>query len=444
MSRTTDAAIAALASSQWGMITAAQAQANGVARSTLYRREVAGSLERVRTGVYRHAGAPASQLDDVRAAWLASSPSAPAWERLNNPDVVVGGSAAAWVHQIGDLYPSTVLLYTRTRRQSKQDDIRYSLRQLPGGDVTAVGGLPVTTRERTIADLLAEPGADLSIVADALRDAERADDDLNNDRLVELLRPHAKRLGQRTGVELYEQLRAMTHVDEERVRNLLVHTNLSDLVASLANERTEAVLQSLLGAVAGNEVKTVMAALRGPLMADLNAQVKDAIMPMKGAGVRWESNVTPRVQLPTGLLSKAVLGESTRAALASLKMPLITPEVHKRISELVKGPAMTLPKVKLPKPIVPKVVMPKTPILPKVGMPTVPRVVMPRMPTVLSKPVLPEVVVPSNLLPTVRMPAPDMPPVVQQIIDDAVGRTVRPSQRGDHTEQPEPDEQDHE
>ncbi|WIE85115.1 type IV toxin-antitoxin system AbiEi family antitoxin [Curtobacterium sp. MCPF17_021] len=432
------------------MITAAQAQASGVARSTLYRREMAGSLQRVRTGVYRHAGAPASQIDDVRAAWLASNPSMPAWERLDGPDVVVGGSAAAWVHQIGDLYPSTVLLYTRTRRQSKQDDIRYSIRQLPGEDVTAVDGLPVTTRERTIADLLAEPGADLSIVADALRDAERADDDLDTDRLVELLRPHAKRLGQRTGVELYEQLRAMTHVDEERVRNLLVHTNLPDLVASLANERTEAVLQSLLGSVAGNELKTMMAALRGPLMADLNAQVKDAIMPMKGGGVRWGSIVTPRVQLPTGLLPKAVLGESTRAALASLKMPSITPEVHKRISELAKGPAVNLPKVVVPKvvvpktPIVPKVVVPKTPIVPKTVIPTAPRVVVPKMPPVLSKPVLPRVIVPANLLPTVRIPASDMPPVVQQIIDDAARRMMRPSQQGDHIEEPEPDEQDHE
>lgn len=390
------------------MITAAQAQASGVARSTLHRREAAGTLERVRTGVYRHGGAPANRLDDVRAAWLASNPGAPAWERLHDPDVIVGGSAAAWVHQIGDLYPSTVLLYTRTRRQSKHDDIRYSNRQLPAGDVTAVDGLPVTTRERTIADLLAEPGADLSIVADALRDAERADDDLDTDRLVDLLRPHAKRLGQRSGAELYEQLRSMTHVDEERVRNLLVHTNLPDLVASLANERTEIVLQSLMGAVANDQIKAVMAALRGPLMADVNAQVKDAIIPMKGNGVRWDSIVTPRVQLPAGLLSKAALGEATKGALANLKMPPITPEVHKRISELVKGSGATLPKL-----------------------------VVPKLPTVL-----PKVVVPANLLPKVPIPVPEIPPALQQMIDDAVSRTLRSPRQGGRAHRPEPDEGD--
>jgi predicted transcriptional regulator of viral defense system len=65
--------------------------------------------------------------------------------------------------------------YTTTRRQTKDDDIRYSARRLPSEDTAILDGLPVTTRERTIADLLDEPDADISLVADALRDAERSD-----------------------------------------------------------------------------------------------------------------------------------------------------------------------------------------------------------------------------------------------------------------------------
>ena len=127
------------------------------------RRERSGSLERLRHGVYRLAGSPAHRLDDVRAAWIASDPRTPAWERIADPDVVVGGAAAAWVHEIGDLYPTPYLLYSVGRRQTSQDDVRYRSGHLHGTDVTVVDGLPVTTRERTIADLL--DVADLSLVA---------------------------------------------------------------------------------------------------------------------------------------------------------------------------------------------------------------------------------------------------------------------------------------
>ncbi|TCK58315.1 type IV toxin-antitoxin system AbiEi family antitoxin domain-containing protein [Curtobacterium sp. PhB136] len=366
MSKPIDGAIASLASSQWGMITAAQATARGIARSTLLRRERAGSLERVRAGVYRLPGVPAGQLDDLRAAWLASAPAVPAWERLDDPDVVVGGAAAAWAHQIGDLYPSTVLLYTRVRRQSKHEDVRYSTRQLPSEDVAVVDGLPVTTRERTIADLLSEPGADLSLVADALRDAERADADLDTDHLVALLRPHAKRLGHASGVELYEHLRSMTRVDEERLRNLLVHTNLPDLVGALANDRTETVLQSLLGNTANDQIKAVLAAIRGPLMADLNEQVKNAIIPLKGAGTAWGSLVAPRIQLPAHVLPKVGLSPATQAALANIKIAPLTPDIQKRISELVTAP-VKVPKVTMPKltsVVIPKVTVPNAYLAP--------------------------------------------------------------------------------
>lgn len=339
MSRSVDATIASLAGSQWGLITAAQATANGVARSTLLRREQGGALERMRTGVYRLPGAPASRLDDLRAAWLSSAPAVPAWERTAEPDVVVGGAAAAWAHDIGDLYPSAVLLYTRTRRQSTHEDVRYSTRFLPSEDVTLLDGLPVTTRERTIADLLNEPGVDMSLVADVLRDAERADADLDTARLATLLDATAKRLGRASGVDLYEHLRSMTRVDAERLRDLLAHTDLPDLVGALADDQVRAVLGSLHDAVTDEHVRAVIGSLRGPLLSELDAQVKSVIVPMKGVDI--PRTVVPRVQLPPD--TRAML-----AQIAAAQAPVLAPGLQKRISELVQKPAVRLPATNMP------------------------------------------------------------------------------------------------
>lgn len=327
------------------MLTAAQATDHGIARSTLLRRDQAGALERVRPGVYRLPGAPVNRLDDIRAAWLASAPSELAWERLSTPDVVVGGAAAAWVHEVGDLYPSPIMLYTTTRRQTKHDDIRYSTRRLPAEDVTILEGMPVTTRERTIADLLDEPGVDISLVADVLRDAERADADIDTDHLISLLGAHAKRLGYVSGAALYEHLRSLTRVDEERLRNLLVHTNLPDLVASLANERVQTMLAPLLATLTeqmNEQAAAALAPLRASLLAGLNDQVKAAMMPAMGfkmPAIDLSAIKAPRVKLPAGLLSQIELPPSTGAALAKLAttpIPPLRPATQARIAELTR------------------------------------------------------------------------------------------------------------
>jgi predicted transcriptional regulator of viral defense system len=327
--------IASLAGSQWGMLTAAQATAQGVARSTLLRRERAGALERIRPGVYRLPGAPANRLDDIRAVWLASAPEELAWERLASPDVVVGGAAAAWVHDMGDLYPSPVMLYTARRRQTKHVDIRYSTRKLPTEDSSVVDGLPVTTRERTIADLLDESGVDVSLVADVLRDAERADADLDTDRLISLLDVHAKRLDYESGVRLYEHLRSLTRVDEERLRNLLVHTDLRELVASVANDSIQAALGPLAASLAeqvhsslitSTQLEAIMAPLRASVLAHVNATVKAAMAP--AMGMKMPQVDVPRVKLPAGLLRQLQLPPSTEAALAKLantSLPRLSP-----------------------------------------------------------------------------------------------------------------------
>ncbi|MGA1838851.1 type IV toxin-antitoxin system AbiEi family antitoxin domain-containing protein [Herbiconiux sp. 11R-BC] len=339
MSGSTENTLARLAGGQWGMFTAAQATAHGVARSTLLRREQAGALERVRTGVYRLPGVPSDRLDEIRAAWLASEPENSAWERLSNPDVVVGGGAAAWAHQLGDLYPSPILMYSRKRRQTRHDDVRYSTRSVPEQDVTVLDGLPVTTRERTIADLVDEPGTDLSLIADALRDAERSDADLDTGRLIQLLGDRSKRLGYPTGADLYAHLRSLTQVDEERLRDLLAHTNLRDMVAALSNERVLSILSSLEHLnpqLTAEQLDAMIAPIRSSLLIALNEQVKNAIIPL---GADLPIVKMPRVNLPESVkkaLTLPALAELQQLAVPriALTVPPLPEEVRSRLADL--------------------------------------------------------------------------------------------------------------
>lgn len=310
MSAATESKLASLAAGQWGMLTAAQAAAAGIARSTLLRREQGGTLERIRHGVYRLAGTPSDTLDEIRAAWLASNPGAIARERRSDPDVIVGGAAAATAHRMGDLYPSPYLFYTPSRRRSTQDDVHYVTRSIPEEDAMILDGLPITTRERTLSDLLKEDGADLSLVADALRDAEMSDTDLDTGALIRHLDCMAARLGHQDGTALYEELRSLAGVDAERVRDLVLHTDLAEQM----NEAVEEHLRQMLA----------------PIQAQLDAQIGRAVEPLlRTLRITTETVKLPNVPMPT------------------IKMP------HVKVPRM-RAPQITLPPGLLPKPVLPQ------------------------------------------------------------------------------------------
>lgn len=181
------------------MITTAQAGARGVSRLDLARLAGSGDLVRLAHGVYRDAGAPADEYEDLRAAWLSTDPARSAEARLRDEpaSVVVTGASAAWLHRAGELLADRHEFTTPVRRQSQRAEIRYRQRQLGPVDVTIVSGLPVTTLERTVADLVGSR-TDLSLVADVLSDAARMSR-LDLDRLAALLAPLSARNGLRRG-----------------------------------------------------------------------------------------------------------------------------------------------------------------------------------------------------------------------------------------------------
>ncbi|MBG6215412.1 hypothetical protein RCH23_003306 [Cryobacterium sp. CAN_C3] len=212
-----------LAAGQWGLFTTAQARARGVGRANLSHRERDGRLERLAHGVYRLGGVPVAPLDDLRAAWMSTEPIMPAWERVSTSQVVVGGAAAAAVHECGDINPVPYRLITRERRQTQRTDIVYSRGQLDSSDVVVVGGLPVTSVERTVADLVDKIG-DLSLVGDVLADATRGERAVDLKHLGLLLAPYAARYGHPRGggSALLEQLRRSAGIDDVAAARALV------------------------------------------------------------------------------------------------------------------------------------------------------------------------------------------------------------------------------
>ena len=209
--------LAEISASQWGLITSAQAAARGVTRLDMSRLADAGDLERVSQGVYKNAGAPAGTFLDVRAAWLSSDPARLAGERLSDGHrgVVVSGQTAAWLHDIGDLRSNRTELTSPNRRQTQRPDVHYRQRALSEQDVTLREGLPVTTPERTIADLV-EDRTDLSVVANALRDASRKYE-LDLEQLQADLAPLAARNGHRKGdgAAMLDQLLAIAGMEPQ-------------------------------------------------------------------------------------------------------------------------------------------------------------------------------------------------------------------------------------
>lgn len=192
-----------LAQMQSGLVTTRQAAAIGVQRMQLSRMSTAGVLERITHGVYRMAGAPEPEHEEILAAWLSVSDGA---RTDDDAAVVVAGTAAARLHGLGDLWVDAIDLVCARRRTSRNPRVRMRTLQLQSRDITLVDGVPVMTPMRTIADLV-EQWTDLSLVADALSDAgSRGVVDLNE--LATHLEPLAGRDGLPDGETFAAQLAA--------------------------------------------------------------------------------------------------------------------------------------------------------------------------------------------------------------------------------------------
>lgn len=186
-----------MAAGQWGLLTAAQAARDDITRSHLTRLTEAGVLERVDRGVY--AVTSTTDVDrSLRAAWLALDPARTAEERLADPVLsgVVSHTSAAGLHKLGDLLDDVPELTYPHRKQTRRG-IRVHRGDLTDADVTLVDGLPTTTVERTLADLIRD-GHDQDHIAQMVgQGVRRGVIDLPD--LVNRLQPLARRWGHSDG-----------------------------------------------------------------------------------------------------------------------------------------------------------------------------------------------------------------------------------------------------
>ncbi|WP_238015584.1 type IV toxin-antitoxin system AbiEi family antitoxin domain-containing protein [Dactylosporangium sp. AC04546] len=160
-----------LAEGQWGLFTRRQAEAAGLAWTTVTRLARSEATERVAHGVYRFRGFPPPDHVQLRAAWLQLAPDRSAWERDATTGVVSHRSAAA-LYGLGHLSADIHEFALPGRRQSRRPDVRLHRVRLAVDDCRTAGGLPVTTPARTAADLLhdlEDPGAVGAVLADSFR-----------------------------------------------------------------------------------------------------------------------------------------------------------------------------------------------------------------------------------------------------------------------------------
>jgi len=219
-----EAALADLAAGQWGLFTAQQAQLAGVSRVRLARLTQAGVLVRLVHGVYVLRGAGSGEHLELRAAWLGLDPTRFAHERIGNgpAGAVVSHSSAANLSGYGDLDADRHEFTTHVRKQTRRPDLRLHRGTLKEAEITLVQGLPVTTAERTVVDLLAA-GHDGEHVAGVLAGAVRA-------RAIDLaplaarLAPYAGRAGfpARDGRSLLEHLLELGGVSDQLTAEELV------------------------------------------------------------------------------------------------------------------------------------------------------------------------------------------------------------------------------
>ncbi|TFC01489.1 hypothetical protein E3O42_10250 [Cryobacterium adonitolivorans] len=327
-----------LASGQWGLFTAAQARARGVSRANLSHRERDGRLERLAHGVYRLGGVPVAPLDDLHAAWMSTVPELLAWERLENPRVVIGGAAAAAVHEAGDIEPAPYRMITSERRQTQRPDIAYSRRQLEPRDVVVIAGLPVTSIERTVADLVDEVG-DLSLVGDVLADATRGERAVDLDHLSLLLAPYATKYGhpRRDGTALLEQIRRSAGIDDVAAARALIQ-----------RPAVGAALEQVITREVAEQLRVIAERLQFKLQGStqFSEQLEQMIAPMIQAQSRLASEIADAVLSPFlehHREQMEQISSGIAAQMSGIRMPKIS--VPARTFRGAVNPTVTIPAV---------------------------------------------------------------------------------------------------
>ncbi|MCL4506263.1 MAG: type IV toxin-antitoxin system AbiEi family antitoxin domain-containing protein [Chloroflexi bacterium] len=148
-----------IAEAQAGYFTTKQARAAGYSRQLLSHHTQAGNIKRVRHGIYRLTRFPHSPREELYIAWLRCGPNA-----------VISHDSALDLYDLSDAMPTEVHITVPRGSSLRRPGIRLHTGGLLPDEVTHWQGLPVTTVERTIADIAAR-GVQEWIVRQAIQEA---------------------------------------------------------------------------------------------------------------------------------------------------------------------------------------------------------------------------------------------------------------------------------
>ena len=152
-----------------GLVTAEQARQSGFTDSVLARLTQRGRLERTARGVYRIPHFPFGRFSQYLEAVL--------WAKANRGpgEVAISHLTALSLYGISDANPDrihiTVPRSTRLRRQQPKGVVVHR-EVITRDDIQLHEGIPVTTIDRTIKDLL-HSAARVDLVRQAIADARR-------------------------------------------------------------------------------------------------------------------------------------------------------------------------------------------------------------------------------------------------------------------------------
>lgn len=152
-----------------GLFTSVQARGAGRTDSALVRMAQRGNIERVARGVYRIAFFPQAPLSQLREAVL--------WAGAHRgPETVaISHESALAVFKISDANPSRVhVTVPRSARMRREIPKAVELHRtaIDPSEITVVDGIPVTTVERTVTDLLAS-GCRIDLIKQAISGARK-------------------------------------------------------------------------------------------------------------------------------------------------------------------------------------------------------------------------------------------------------------------------------
>jgi predicted transcriptional regulator of viral defense system len=132
-----------IAENQAGYFTAQQARAVGFSWERLSSNVKNGKFLRVAHGIYRLSHFPGSPYEDLFVAWLRTG-----------KDSVISHESALAIYDLADVLPSEVNVIVPRTASRRRTGIRLHTSHLNPGDVTFREGLPLTTIERTMADVI--------------------------------------------------------------------------------------------------------------------------------------------------------------------------------------------------------------------------------------------------------------------------------------------------